>query len=261
MSTFKQESIFTNYFYKFGSLVLFIIVWQLACSIKLAPETFVASPLVIVKTFLKWAGNGFLVKHSLISLTRAFYGFILAVAVGVPLGFMLGGWFKNFESLISPLLRFLGQFNPFALFSVFMLLFGLGEFSKVAMIFWVSLWPILYNASLGVKSVEPLHIKLARSMGLTRISILWRIVIPSSAAFLFSGLRQASATAFFMLIPAEMLGASRGLGWMIINAQINYQIPQLYTGTALIVGFGLLIDTLFKFLEAKVVTWRQDTGL
>jgi NitT/TauT family transport system permease protein len=170
---------------------------------------------------------------------------------------MLGGWFKNFERIAGPLLAFLGQFNPFALFSVFLLLFGIGEFSKVSMIFWVAIWPLLHNASLGVKTVDPLHVKVARSLGMGRLMLLWKIVLPSSASFLFAGLRLAAGTSFFMLIPAEMLGASRGLGWLIINAQVNYQIPKLYTGTLVIVVFGIVIDYFFRFLEHKVVNWKE----
>ncbi|MDR1109310.1 MAG: ABC transporter permease [Deltaproteobacteria bacterium] len=252
---------FGDSFYRFGSIVLFVLAWQTLCSTGLAPGTFVASPAVIAETLAKWAVNGFLARHGLISLSRALYGFLLAVAVGVPLGFLLGGWFKAAGRILDPLLKFLGQFNPFALFSVFMLIFGLGETSKVAMIFWVSLWPILHNASLGVRTVDPLFVKLARSLGLSRPRILWRIVVPSSAPYLFSGLRQASGTAFFMLIPAEMLGAARGLGWLIINAQINYQIPQLYAGTAIIVAIGLAIDALFRFLEGQVVRWREKAAV
>jgi NitT/TauT family transport system permease protein len=217
----------------------------------------VASPVTIVETLWQYLNDGSLYKHSSVSILRAFYGFILAATVAVPLGFMLGGWFKNFERVFNPLLVFLGQFNPFALFSVFLLLFGIGEFSKVAMIFWVAIWPILLNATLGVKSVAPLLIKLARSMGMGKPGLLLKIVIPSSSAFLFNGLRMAAGTSFFMLIPAEMMGASRGLGWLIINAQINYQIPKLYAGTAVIVVFGIVIDKFFKFLEKFVVGWKE----
>ncbi|MDR0621466.1 MAG: ABC transporter permease [Deltaproteobacteria bacterium] len=216
-----------------------------------------ASPVTIVETLWQYLNDGSLYKHSSVSILRAFYGFILAATVAVPLGFMLGGWFKNFERVFNPLLVFLGQFNPFALFSVFLLLFGIGEFSKVAMIFWVAIWPILLNATLGVKSVAPLLIKLARSMGMGKPGLLLKIVIPSSSAFLFNGLRMAAGTSFFMLIPAEMMGASRGLGWLIINAQINYQIPKLYAGTAVIVVFGIVIDKFFKFLEKFVVGWKE----
>jgi NitT/TauT family transport system permease protein len=252
---------FWYFFYRFGSIVLFVVVWQLACSTGLAPETFVASPGTIIETLWQYISDGSLYKHTAISLLRALYGFLLAVVVAVPLGFMLGGWFKNFEKIVGPLLTFLGQFNPFALFSVFLLLFGIGEFSKVAMIFWVAIWPLIHNASLGVKTVDPLHIKLARSLGMGRFQLLWKIVIPSSASFLFAGLRLAAGTAFFMLIPAEMLGASKGLGWLIINAQVNYQIPKLYTGTLVIVVFGIIIDYFFRFLEYKVVNWKEKKVL
>jgi NitT/TauT family transport system permease protein len=248
---------FSRLFYKTGSIVLFIAIWQLGCSVGLLPVTFVASPVEIVQTLWQYIGDGSLYKHSVISLSRAFYGFVIAVAIGVPLGFLLGGWFKNFEKVVGPLLYFLAQFNPFALFSVFLLLFGIGEFSKVAMIFWVALWPLLYNAALGVRSVDPLQIKVARSLGTSKFKLLLKIVLPSSASFLFSGLRLAAGTAFFMLIPAEMMGASRGLGWLIINAQVNYQIPKLYTGTVVIVAFGIIIDTLFRFLERRAVRWKE----
>jgi NitT/TauT family transport system permease protein len=252
---------FWDLFYRGGSIVLFVLIWQLGCLTNLLPGTFVASPVKILETLWQYLNDGSLYKHTSVSIQRACYGFILATVVAVPLGFMLGGWFKSFERVFNPLLVFLGQFNPFALFSVFLLLFGIGEFSKVAMIFWVAIWPILYNATLGVKSVDPLHIKLARSMGMGKIGLLIKIVLPSSASFLFSGLRMAAGTAFFMLIPAEMMGASRGLGWLIINAQINYQIPKLYTGTAVIVVFGILIDKIFKLLEKTVVTWKEAQGI
>jgi NitT/TauT family transport system permease protein len=244
-------------FYRSGSIILFVLLWQLGCATNVLPATFVASPATIIETLWQYLNDGSLYKHASVSIIRAFFGFIMAVGVAVPLGFMLGGWFKGFERVFNPLLVFLGQFNPFALFSIFLLLFGIGEFSKVSMIIWVAIWPILHNATLGVKSVDPLHIKLARSMGMGKVGLLFKIVIPSSASFLFSGLRMAAGTAFFMLIPAEMMGASRGLGWLIINAQINYQIPKLYAGTAVIVIFGIIIEKSFKILEKSVVTWKE----
>ncbi|MDR2612901.1 MAG: ABC transporter permease [Deltaproteobacteria bacterium] len=247
--------------YRFGAVAGFVLLWQISCSTGLAPETFVASPGTILVTLWQYALDGTLYRNASVSLLRALYGFLLATAVAVPLGFMLGGWFKGFERAVGPLLIFFGQFNPFALFTVFLLLFGIGEVSKVAMIFWVAIWPVLFNATLGVKTVDPLHVKLARSMGMGRIGLLWKIVIPSSASFLFSGLRSAAGTAFFMLIPAEMMGASRGLGWLIINAQINYQIPKLYTAVLLIVIFGILIDILFKVIERKVVLWKEARAI
>jgi NitT/TauT family transport system permease protein len=252
---------FSDLFYRAGSIVLFILLWQLGCSLNVLPKTFVASPVTIVETLWQYLNDGSLYKHTCVSILRAFYGFILASAVAVPLGFLLGGWFKNFERIFNPLLVFLSQFNPFALFSVFLLLFGIGEFSKVAMIFWVAIWPILLNATLGVKSVDPLLIKLARSMGMGKLGLIVKIVIPSSAAFLFNGFRMAAGIAFFMLIPAEMMGASRGLGWLIINAQINYQIPKLYAGTTVIVIFGILIDKLFRFFERSIVTWKEAQAI
>jgi NitT/TauT family transport system permease protein len=84
----------TDWFYGVGSIALFIIIWQLGCSLNILPVTFVASPVTIVETLWQYFNDGSLYKHTTVSLKRAFYGFMLATAVAVPLGFMLGGWLK-----------------------------------------------------------------------------------------------------------------------------------------------------------------------
>jgi NitT/TauT family transport system permease protein len=256
MALFGEDGKIPRLFYNFGSLVLFVLLWQLACATGVAPETFVASPVVILKTIWQYVGDGSLWKHASISLLRAFQGFLLAIAVGIPIGFLLGGWFKGFEKTVGPLLYFLSQFNPFALFAVFLLLFGIGEISKVAMIFWVAIWPLIHNAALGVRSVDPVHLKVARALGMGRLGLFRKVVLPSSVTYLFAGLRLGAATAFFMLIPAEMMGASKGLGWLITNAQVNYEIPKLYSGTLTIVVLGMIMDFGFRFVERKVVVWK-----
>ena len=179
--------------------------------------------------------------------------------MGVPIGFLLGGWFKTFEKIVEPILKFLGQFNPFSLFPIFILILGIGETSKIAMIFWVCLWPVIFNTVTGVKEVDPLLIKSGRAMGLGKFRLLTKIVLPGATPYIFNGYKLASSTAFFMLIAAEMMGASRGLGWLVWNAQVNYQIPKLYAGTVLISVLGLIINRFFKLWEKRILVWREYT--
>ncbi|MDA8235104.1 MAG: ABC transporter permease [Clostridia bacterium] len=241
------------------SILLFLVIWEFGPRVAGVDQTFIAPPSVVVLTLWELLQSGVLLEHTQVSLWRAAIGFTLAGLVGIPLGFLLGGWFKTFERILNPLLYFLGQFNPFSLFPVFILLFGIGEVSKVSMIFWVCLWPILYNTITGVKGIEPIHVKSARSMGADTKILFSKVVLPGAAPSIFTGLKLASGTAFFMLIAAEMIGASSGLGWLVWNAQTNYQIPRIYAATVAISVLGLILNNLFRLLEKKVVAWKEAT--
>jgi NitT/TauT family transport system permease protein len=184
----------------------------------------------------------------------------VAGAIAIPLGFLLGGGFRTFERLINLPLRFLGQVNPFSLFPMFILLFGIGELSKGAMIFWVCLWPILFNTITGVKGIDPLLVKSARSMGTGPVALFYKVILPGAAPGIFTGLKMGSGTAFFMLIAAEMIGASRGLGWMVWNAQINFMIPRLFAATVVISVLGLILNQLFVVLERKMIGWKESVA-
>jgi NitT/TauT family transport system permease protein len=239
------------------SVILFFIAWELGPRLGFLKSTFVSPPSEIFLCFIKLINDEKLFSHIGISLFRSVIGFIVAIAVGIPLGFLLGGWFKTFEKLVEPVLKFLGQFNPFSLFPIFILILGIGEVSKIAMIFWVCLWPVVFNTTTGVKELDPLLVKSGRAMGLGKFKLLTKIVLPGATPYIFNGFKLASSTAFFMLIAAEMMGASKGLGWLVWNAQVNFQIPKLYAGTVLISVLGLIINWLFKIWEKRILVWKE----
>lgn len=244
-------------FFSCLSVILFFAVWEVGPRLGFLKSTFVSPPSEIFMCYLKLITEERLLSHVGISLFRSVIGFIFAIIVGVPLGFLLGGWFKTFEKLVEPILKFLGQFNPFSLFPIFILILGIGEASKIAMIFWVCLWPVIFNTVTGVKELDPLLIKSGRAMGLTKFKLITKIVLPGATPYIFNGYKLASSTAFFMLIAAEMMGASRGLGWLVWNAQVNYQIPKLYAGTVLISVLGLIINRIFKLWEKRILVWKE----
>ena len=241
------------------SIVLFFVAWELAPKLGGIVETFIAPPSLVLKTLYDMFRNGEVLEHVGISLFRSASGFGAAASLAIPLGFLLGGSFRTFERLVHPVLRFLGQVNPFSLFPLFILIFGIGELSKGAMIFWVCLWPILFNTINGVKGIDPLLIKSARSMGTGVVTLFFKVILPASSPGIFHGLKMGSGTAFFMLIAAEMIGASRGLGWLVWNAQINFQMPNLFAATVLISMLGLTLNFTFATLEERLTGWRQKS--
>ncbi len=240
------------------SVVLFFGVWELAPRLGGLLEVFIAPPSVVATILLAMIRENILWEHILVSLGRSSAGFVAASAVAIPLGFLLGSNFRTFERLVTPPLRFFAQLNPFSLFPLFILLLGIGELSKSAMIFWVCIWPILFNTINGVKGIDPLLVKSARSMGVGIVTLFSKVIFPAALPGIFTGLKMGSGTAFFMLIAAEMIGASRGLGWLVWNAQTNFQMPQLFAATVVISILGLILQWVFVLLENKLLGWRES---
>ena len=140
-----------------------------------------------------------------------------------------------------------------------MLFFGIGELAKFAVIFWSCVWPILFTTIAGVQGVDPLYVKVAGPMGSGRLTIFVRVLFPGALPSIFTGIRLGTTVAFLMLIAAEMIGASRGLGWLVWNAQINFQMPNLFAATVLISLLGLTLNFTFATLEERLTGWRQKS--
>lgn len=257
ISTFLAKA--TSVFIDNISIITFLVLWEIAPRVNLVPETFISPLSVVLSTLWDLLATGVLLKHVWISLFRAVCGLILATLIGIPLGFLLGGWFRLFERVMTPVLRLLAEINPFSLFPVFIVLFGIGEISKITMIFWVCLWPILLNTLTGIQNVDGLLIKSARSLGVSGRQLFFKVILPAASPNIFHGVRTSCGVAFFMLIAAEMIGASSGLGWLVLNAQINYQIPKLFAATIMISALGLLLNYLFGILEEKLLSWKENT--
>ncbi len=242
-----------------SSLLLFFAAWELAPRAGGLLETFIAPPSVVLMTLWELLLSGELCDHVTISLGRAIAGFTGAALIALPLGFLLGGNFRTFERIVTPVLRFLGQVNPFSLFPLFIILFGISELSKEAMIFWVCIWPILFNTITGVKGIDPLLVKSARSMGTGVVPLFFKVILPAASPGIFTGLKMGAGTAFFMLIAAEMIGASCGLGWLVWNAQINFQIPKLFAATVVISVLGMILNMLLVTLERRLLGWLDSS--
>ncbi len=239
-----------------SSIVLFFILWESLTRIGVMESNFIAAPSTIIVTIVRLLREENLLLHIFASLRRVLTGFALAGVIGIPTGFILGGWFKTIEKIVYPVLSFLRQFNPFTLFPVFMLLLGIGETSKMAMIFWVCIWPIIFNTIAGAKETEPIFIKSSRSMGASSLTLFFKVLFPSALPFIINGLQMSCGTAFFMLIAAEMNGASNGLGWLVNNSQVNYQVANLFAATVVISILGLFFNNIFKIIEKAAVGWK-----
>lgn len=248
-------------FQKSIAIIIFLAIWEIAPRVGLINSQFVPPLSEVLRAIGKMAVTGELWLHTSASLMRAVEGFVLASLVGIPLGFLLGGWFRTVKSYFNPLLYVLAQVNPFSLFPIFILFFGIGETAKVAIIFWVAVFPVLFNTISGVANVDPMLVKAARAIGTPKVKLFWKVVLPGSAPMIFNGVRLAIGSAFLMLIAAEMVGASKGLGWLVLNSQINYQIPRLFAAAVVIAILGIVVTKLVEWMERKIIVWREAVSV
>ncbi|WP_230879159.1 ABC transporter permease [Planomonospora sp. ID67723] len=199
--------------------------------------------------------GGQLPEHFQASLLRSLSGFGLAIALAIPLGLAIG-WYRPLADFLSPVLELFRNTSAVALLPVFILIFGLGETSKIVFVFYACAWPILLNTVSGVKTVEPLLIKSARSMGLGPFRLFQKVILPAAVPTIFTGIRLAGAYSILVLIFAEMVGAKAGLGYLIQDAQFSFRIPDMYAGIITISALGLLFNLLLLSVERRFSTWR-----
>ncbi|HEX9062685.1 MAG TPA: ABC transporter permease [Clostridia bacterium] len=248
-----------NKLLSFYGLAAFFIIWQAAPYIKLVDIQFISPPSIILYTAAKIPTDLFI--HIATSLQRIFLGYFAAIITALPLGFLLAGWFPRVEKFFNPLFTLFSQINAFSLFPLFILFFGTKELSKFFIIFWSCLWPILFTTIHGVRNVDPLFIKSAKSMGAGNIKIFTDVILPGAAKSIFSGLSVGASRAFLMIVAAEMLASNAGLGWFINNSNQNNLVPRIYLGAVTIAVLSFVFINFIKYIEKSVVTWKEDINV
>jgi sulfonate transport system permease protein len=241
---------------RYGLLTGFLAVWQIGATQGWINPT-VFPPLDAILAAL-WQGlaRGALIDDIAISLQRSGLAFAAAVGLGIPLGLFMGQ-IRAVEQALDPILQFFRQTSALALYPVFILLLGLGEASKVFVIFWATLFPILLATIGGVKEVDRKLIEMAATFGASRATIFRRVVLPAAVPQIFVGLRLSATTALLLLIAAEMIGANKGLGFQVMNAQYNFQIPQMFAAILLLAALGLAANALLVTLQRRLCRWAE----
>lgn len=256
----KWANFFSGSFEKTIGLILFIALWELAPRAGWVNSTYLSPPSTVVTALLALLKSGALLKHLLISLQRALVGMAVAVSFGMILGLFIG-YFKRIEGYLDALFQSFRQMSAFALFPVFILLFGVGELSKTIIIFWASLWPILLNTINGVKNVDKLLVQSAKSMGASQQFIFLRVILPAAAPDIFTGIRLGGSYCVMSLVAAEMIGATSGLGYLILYSQETFNIPEMYAGIVGLAIMGLGINYALKLIENFFSSWKQGIAV
>jgi NitT/TauT family transport system permease protein len=237
------------------AVAAFLALWQLAPNAGWVEPAFLPPFTSVLQALGRLAADGTLWTDIVASLHRSLTGFVIANAVAIPLGLLIA-WYKTVAEVLSPLLTVFLNTAAVALIPVFTLILGIGDFSKIAMIAYACFWVVLFNTISGARSVDPLLVKSARSLGLSNLSLFRKVVLPAAVPTIFTGVRLSGAASMMVLITTEFVGAKAGLGYLIISAENNFQIPEMYAGILTISVIGVGFNYLLLLLERRFSRWR-----
>lgn len=242
----------------FKGLVLPLVIvglWYGASSLGVLNKQLMPDIHSVWNAFVKFMSDGSLYHHTFISLQRVLLGFGLAAILAVPTGIILG-WFPKLQPWINPMLDFLRQIPPVAWVPLLIMWFGIGEGSKLAVIFYAAYFPIMLNTQLGVSQISRMYWEVASLYKFSLFKTLIKLVIPGSISPVLTGLRLGLGMSWRSLVAAEMIAASSGLGYFINTARSLVRLDQMVVGIIVIGVFGLLIDRLFVLIE-RSLPWNE----
>jgi NitT/TauT family transport system permease protein len=184
-----------------------------------------------------------------------FYGFTLAAAVGVVTGLAIG-WYPRLGYLVDPFVNFLYAIPRVALGPLLIVWLGIGLSSKVALVFLISVFPVLINTSSGIRSLDSHLIRVARCFGASDLKMFLTIALPGSVPFILGGLRLAVGQSLIGVFVAELLGAQHGVGAMIETASQQFQTGVVFAGLLIFAAAGMVMTAIVRTLERRFDVWR-----
>jgi NitT/TauT family transport system permease protein len=241
---------------RFLPLLLIALLWEIAPRIGLVSSLALPPLSAVLSAWFELLRDGDLVTNGASSLYRAGVGLALAIVVGAALGVFMA-WSRPVNAFLSPLVELFYPMPKSALIPVTVLWLGFGDGSKILLIFLGCMLPVTIGAFNGARGSERVLIWSARSMGASRLRVLWDVVLPSAMPELLNGIRTAIALAFILLVSSELIVARQGFGYLIgfLGANGSYEGMFAVVLTVALIGFAA--DRLYQMLMQRVLQWRE----
>jgi len=236
-------------------LVALFAAWQSVTALHLEPPIILPSPADVISALQALFSSSDIWLDFAASGQELLFGFALAAAVGIAAGLAIG-WYTRLGYFFDPFISFLYAVPRVALGPLLVVWLGIGLGSKVALVFLISVFPVLVNTSSGIRSVDPHLVRVARCFGADDLKIFRTIALPGSVPFILGGLRLAVGQALIGVFVAELLGAQHGLGAMIENAGQQFQTDIVFAGLLIFAAAGMLLTTIVRWLERRFDAWR-----
>lgn len=239
--------------------IVLILLWEFTVSQGIIPNTLIASPSQVFITFFELLLNGELWIHSFVSLNRLIVGFLIGTGLGLFLGIIVGVS-KLGEKLIAPTIQILAPIPPIAWIPLLIILLGIGEASKIGLIIIASLVVVYINTVQGIRATDQKLVEVAQVSKKSTKELITKILLPSATPNILTGMRVALGLSWILLIAAEVIASSNGLGWFIWDAR-NFSRPDdMIVGMITIGIWGKLSDMALIGLEKRLTLWKKSFG-
>jgi ABC-type nitrate/sulfonate/bicarbonate transport system permease component len=242
-----------------AAVVVFVGVWQYITwpSHRLMQELFLPGPIDIASAFSSYVAKGQIWNDIWVSGQELVLGFLLAIVVGLPLG-MAMGWYRRLSFAFDPFVTFFNAIPRVSLTPLFIIWFGIGINSKLAVVFLGAVFAILINAGVGVRNLDPALIKAARSFGANDLQLFRTVVLPGCVPYILAGFRLGLAHALTGVVVAELIAAQAGVGLMMATAGATFQTSRVFVGLVIIAATGVLITYGFSQIEKRFQSWKPN---
>ncbi len=239
------------------SPVVLLLLWEAGSQAGLIPPRVLAAPSTVAGTFWELTVSGVLPHKRLGALMRAAAGLGIGLTVGVTLA-LIAGLSRACEATIDPILQIKRTIPSLALTPLFIIWFGIGEEPKILLIALATLFPIYLNLFNGIRGVDVRLVEAARTLGLSRTEIITHVILPGAAPSLLLGLRYALGISVLVLVVAEQINATAGLGYLINNARDFMQTDVIVVCIMVYAILGLTADAIVRYIEARTLIWRPS---
>ena len=249
-----------NTYYKIFSLLFFFGLWQLISYLNGLNEwfnpVFLPSPAMVIETAYDYIIDGTLIGHIGMSFYRMIIGFVIGVVIAVVLGILIATK-RDFDNIFTPILNLVGPIPVFAFLPMFLIWFGIGESSKIALIAYATFVPLITYVIDGIKNTDPVLIRSARSLGATPFQVFTKVIFKSAMPHIFAGMKISLALTLSALVVAEMMGASEGLGYIIVNAKNWFKMADMFLAATLIGLEYTIFYGILTLIEKRLFRWKK----
>jgi NitT/TauT family transport system permease protein len=237
-------------------ILILALAWETAARLNLVSSLALPPLSQVATAWLDLVRDGELVDNGLISLYRGAVGLLLAVAIGGGLGVAMASW-RPLEVLLRPLVELFYPLPKSALIPVTVLWLGLGDGSKILLIFLGCMIPVTIGAYNGARGSDHALVWSARSMGARRLRMVWDVFVPSALPELLNGIRTALALSFILLVSSELISAQRGFGYLIGYLGDNGSYSGMFAVVLTVAFLGFAADRLYQVLMQWLLRWRE----
>ncbi|MDF2925747.1 MAG: binding-protein-dependent transport system inner rane component [Paenibacillaceae bacterium] len=240
-----------------GVIVLLLALWEAAAAAGWINPMFSSSPSLIAKTGWELVQDGSLWIHIRASGQIFIIGYLMAAGVGIPAGILMG-WFKKLRLAFGPLVAAFYTTPRIALMPLFIIWFGLGLGSKLALVFLSAVFPLIINMQTAMSNLDKDLTRVAVAYGANRRQVFFTIALPQSVPFLVTGLRLATGRALLGVVGAEVFGGAEGLGYLIQYAGATFQTDKVFVCVIVIAAAGIVMDRALNRINQHFDRWRGN---